>query len=212
GAARAAPDRFVVGAIDRAVSGGYWGLCLWAIEFSGVHPYLPDGEVQGGASANMLARTVDVRRAGEFDENFAAGEDSLLSAKLRELGLRNWFCAAARVGHVNIPGVRHCLSHLFQLGGWSAWTRRRVRLRGSAAAHVWPLALGLWAAKLVLIYTRVLRWGKAQRPLFLALMPGITVGLVAWNCGFLHGLIVAEDKTREAEPKVAAPTVDRAGY
>ncbi|HEY5597325.1 MAG TPA: glycosyltransferase, partial [Kiloniellales bacterium] len=159
GAMSAAPDRFVVGAVDAAESGGYWGLCLWAIEFSGVHPYLPDGEVQGGASANMLVRTGDVRRAGGFDEAFAAGEDSLLAAKLRDAGLRNWFCAAARGGHVNVPGVRHCLSHLFRLGRWSARCRRRVRLRGAAAARVWPLALGLWFARLGLVYYRVLRWG-----------------------------------------------------
>ncbi len=210
-AARGAPNRFVAGSIGHAVSGGYWGLCLWAIEFSGVHPYLPDGEVQGGASANLLARTADVRRAGGFDETFAAGEDSLLAARLRESGSGNWFCAAARGAHVNIPGWRHCLSHLFWLGGWSARCRRRVRLRGSAAAHVWPLALGLWVAKLTLIYARVLRWGKGQRLLFLALLPGITLGLLVWNCGFLRGLLGTADGSLKGMQKVAAPTVRRAG-
>ena len=213
--AHAAPDRFVVGAIDYEVSGGYWGLCRWAIEFSGVHPYLPDGEVQGGASANLLVRTADVRRAGGFDENFAAGEDSLLAARLRGAGLENWFCAAARGGHVNIPGLRHCLSHLFWLGNWSVRCRRRVKLRGSAAAHIWPLALGLWTAKLVLIYARVMRWGKGQRLLFLALAPGIAFGLLAWNYGFLRGLVETNDETPEAdeaEQKIAAPTAHGIGH
>jgi len=193
-AACAAPNRFVVGSLDYEVSGGYWGLCLWTTEFSSVHSYLPDGEVQGGASANMFVRTADVRRAGGFDEDFEAGEDSLLAAKLRDAGLRNWFCAGARGGHVNIPGLRHCLSHLFWLGLWSVRCRRRVPLRGSAAARYWPLALGLWAAKLVLIYAR-LRRGKGQRLLFLALAPGICLGLMAWNCGFLRGFMVADDET-----------------
>lgn len=210
-AACAAPDRFVVGAIDRAGRGGYWGLCLWAIEFSGVHPYLPDGEVQGGASANMLVRTDDIRRAGGFDESFAAGEDSVLAATLRGAGLRNWFCAAARGGHMNIPGWRHCLSHLFWLGRWSARTRRRVRLRGSAAAHIWPLALGLWAVKLGLIYGRVWRWGTAHRLLFLALAPGITLGLLIWNAGFLRGLSTTDDGIRGAGQKITAASGRRAG-
>jgi GT2 family glycosyltransferase len=187
-AADAAPDRFVAGAIGMAASGGYWGLCLWAIEFSGVHPYLPDREVQGGASANMLVRTGDVGRAGGFDATLAAGEDSLLAAKLREAGLGNWFCAAARGDHVNIPGLRHFLTHLFWLGRWSARCRRRVRLRGSAATRVWPLALGLWLARLCLVYTRVLRWGRGQRLRFLVLAPGIVLGVLVWNGGFLCGL------------------------
>jgi GT2 family glycosyltransferase len=188
GATSETPNRFVVGAIDYAVSGGYWGLCLWATEFSGVHPYLPDREVQGGASANMLIRTVEARRAGAFDEAFAAGEDSLLAANLRHAGLQNWFCAAAQGAHVNISGLRHCLSHLVWLGRWSARCRRRVRLRGSAAVNFWPLALGLWLAKLGLVYARVFRWGKGRRLLFLALAPGIVLGLLAWNFGFLRGL------------------------
>ena len=83
GAACGAPDRFVVGAIDYAISGGYWGLCLWATEFSGVHPYLPDGEVQGGASANMLVRTAEVRRAGEMRQAVAqAGNVDMVDAGL----------------------------------------------------------------------------------------------------------------------------------
>ncbi len=192
-AVSAAPDRFVAGAIDVAESGGYWGLCLWAIEFSGVHPYLPDGVAQGGASANMLVRTGDVRRTGGFDEAFPAGEDSLLAAKLRDAGLHNWFCAAARGAHVNVPGLRHCLSHLFWLGRWSARCRRRARLRGAIAARVWPLALGLAFARLGLVYYRVLRWGRGQRLRFLALSPGIVLGLLVWNSGFLCGLAQADD-------------------
>jgi len=199
GAACGAPNRFVVGAIDYAVSGGYWGLCLWATEFSGVHPYLPDGEVQGGASANMLIRSADIRRAGGFDEAFAAGEDSLLAARLRESGLQNWFCATARVAHFNISGVRHCLSHLAWLGRWSARCRQRVRLRGSAAARLWPLAPGLWAAKLGLIGARVLRWGVGRRFLFLTLAPGITLGLLVWNFGFLRGLAETTDNAYAAD-------------
>ena len=199
GAACGGPDRFVVGAIDYAVSGGYWGLCLWAAEFSGVHPYLPDGEVQGGASANMLVRSAEVRRAGGFDETFAAGEDSLLAARLRDAGLQNWFCATARVAHVNIPGARHCLSHLAWLGRWSARCRRRVQLHGSVAAHLWPLAPGLWVAKLGLIGARVVRWGNGRRFLFLALAPGITLGLLVWNFGFLRGLSETTDSVYAAD-------------
>jgi len=204
GAAGAASDRFVAGSIGTAVSGGYWGLSLWATEFSGVHPYLPDRVMQGGASANMLIRTADARRAGAFDEGVAAGEDSLLAARLRDAGLQNWFCAAARGDHMNIPGVRHCLAHLVWLGRWSARCRRRARLRGAAATRLWPLAPGLWLARLGLVYGRVLRWGTGHRLLFLALAPGIVLGLLAWNLGFLCAL--AESDGPVSDGKSAAGT------
>lgn len=202
-AAAAAPRRFVAGSVGSAVSGGYWGQCLSAIEFSGVAPCLPDRAIQGGASANLMARTDDVRRAGGFDEAFAAGEDTVLAAALRTAGLENWFCAAARGDHVNIAGLGHCLRHLYWLGQWSGRVRRHVPLRGSAAARLWPLAPGLWLGKFALIVGRALRWGDGQRLRFFGLVPGILLGLLTWNVGFLHSLI-APPRAPAADPAEAA--------
>jgi glycosyltransferase involved in cell wall biosynthesis len=187
-AAHEAPNRFVSGSIGFSTTGGYWGLCLWATEFSGVHPFLPAGEIEGGASASMLVPMEKVRQIGGFNGRFSAGEDSILATNLREIGLANWFQPRARVDHFNIRGIRHCLSHLFWMGRWSCICRRIKPLRGSLAARFWPLALGLWIAKLCLIYYRVFRWGEGYRLTFLGLAPGILVGLVSWNLGFLCGL------------------------
>ncbi|MGE4545475.1 MAG: glycosyltransferase family 2 protein [Pedobacter sp.] len=180
--------RFVVGSVDYATTGGYWGLCLWTIEFSGVHPYLPDGTTQGGASANMLLPLDAVKNVGGFPEGFAASEDSYLTASLREYGLINWFCADARVKHFNKKGMRHCLAHLLWLGHWSAICRREKPLRGALTVKIWPLAAGLWVAKLMLIYCRAWRWNKGDLFKLLTLGPGIVTGLLAWNLGFLSGL------------------------
>ncbi len=187
-AAGASPDRFVVGSVGYAAAGGYWGLCLWTIEFSGVHPYLPDGEREGGASANMLVPTDAIRRVGGFPAGFAAGEDAFLAARLREIGLTNWFCAAARVDHFNKRGLRHCLGHLLWLGRWSAVNRRVHALRGASAVKFWPFAAGLWLAKLCITYYRGLRWGRGYRLKLLALAPGVLVGELAWNLGFFLSL------------------------
>jgi GT2 family glycosyltransferase len=187
-AANEAPNRFVVGSVGYTQAGGYWGLVLWATEFSGIHPYIPDGEVQGGASANMLVPRDAFRQVSGFNERFTASEDSLLAADLRELGLTNWFCAAARGGHFNVKGMRHCLGHLHWLGYWGALCRRVRPLRGALAIKFWPFAAGLWAAKFFLTYYRVFRWGRGSRLRFLALAPGVLLGQFAWNIGFLSGL------------------------
>lgn len=187
-AAEASPDRFVVGSVGYAAAGGYWGLCLWAIEFSGVHPYLPEGEGQGGASANLLVPTEAIRRVGGFPAAFAASEDAVLAARLRELGLTNWFCPSARVDHFNKRGLRHFLGHLLWLGRWGAVSRRVHPLRGAWAVKFWPFAAGLWLAKLCITYYRVLRWGSGYRLRLLALAPGVLLGEFAWNLGFFLGL------------------------
>lgn len=187
-AAGASPHRFVVGSVGCAAAGGYWGLCLWTIEFSGVHPYLPDGERQGGASANMLVAADAIRRVGGFPDGFAASEDAVLAARLREIGLTNWFCPSARVDHFNKRGLRHFLGHLLWLGRWGAMSRRLHPLRGAWAVKFRPFAAGLWLAKFCLTSYRVLRWGRGCRLRSLALAPGVLLGAVAWNLGFFLGL------------------------
>lgn len=182
------PDRFVVGSVDFATTGGYWGLCLWAIEFSSVHPYLSDGVIQGGASANMLVPFEVVKRVGGFPEGFAASEDSHLIASLREYGLTNWFCAEAKVRHFNKCGIRNFFPHLIWLGRWSAICRKEKHLRGALTVKFWPFAATLWVARLMLIYYRCWRWGKGFRLRIFALVPGIVAGLLAWNLGYLCGL------------------------
>lgn len=187
-AAGASPDRFVVGSVGYAAAGGYWGLCLWAAEFTSVHPYLPEGECQGGASANLLVSTDVLHRVGGFPDGFAASEDAVLIARLREIGLTNWFCPSARVDHFNKRGLRHFLGHLLWLGRWGAVSRRVRPLRGAWAVKFWPFAAGLWLAKLCITYYRVLRWGRGFRLKLLALAPGVLLGELVWNLGFFLGL------------------------
>ncbi len=189
-AARGGPDRFVVGSLGAEVGGGYWGLCLWVTEFSSVHPYLPDGEQEGGASANMLVTAEALRRHGGFPTGFQPGEDTILAARLREAGMTQWFCAGAEARHYNVGGLRHYLAHQYGLGKWSAACRRAYPLRGALAARYWPLAPALWLARLVLILGRTWPRERAGWRKVAPLLPGILLGLLVWNLGFLSGLRV----------------------
>ncbi len=178
----------MVGSVGYAAAGGYWGLSLWAAEFTSVHPYLPEGECQGGASANLLVSTDVIRRVGGFPAAFAASEDAVLIARLRELGLTNWFCPSARVDHFNKRGLRHFLGHLLWLGRWSAVSRRVRPRRDAWAVKFWPFAAGLWLPKICITYYRALRWGRGRRLRLLALAPGVLLGDLVWNLGFFLGL------------------------
>ena len=187
-AARLDPNRLVCGSVGHAETGGYLGLSLWAIEFSCVHPLRPDHQTQGGASANMMVSAEAFSRVGGFPAGFPTAEDTMLAAKLRATGVPSWFCAAPRVNHVNIGGLHHFASHLFQLGRLSAVCRRAAPLRGRVAVRFWPLAFGLFASKFAYTSYVALRWGSGTRARFCALAPGVLLGLLIWNAGFLSGL------------------------
>ena len=125
---------------------------------------------------------------GGFPAAFAASEDAVLIARLRELGLTNWFCPSARVDHFNKKGLPHFLAHLLWLGRWSAVSRRVRPLRDAWGVKFWPFAAGLWLAKLWITYYRALRWGRGRRLRLLALAPGVLLGDLVWNLGFFLGL------------------------
>ena len=136
-AMRRDPNRLIGGSVGYAATGGYWGLSLWTIELSGVHPFLPDCQTQGLGSGNMMISAAAFSRVGGFPSQFPAAEETILGAKLRAVGVPTWFCAAARVDHVNIGGVPHFARHLFRLGRLSAIARRAAPLGGRVAVKFW---------------------------------------------------------------------------
>jgi glycosyltransferase involved in cell wall biosynthesis len=185
-AAGAAPDRFVIGSVGYATSGGYWGLCNWLSEFSEQVPWHPARPQMGGASCNMIVRRADFEAVGGFAEDYQPGEDTMLFSGLRALGREQWFEPAARVDHFNVAGLRPFLRHQSRLGYHSALVRRTVPLRGSLAARFWPLALVLWLPKLALIGVRLVAGGPIWWLRGLGLAPGLILGSWAWAAGFVN--------------------------
>lgn len=182
------PQRFVVGSIGYAVTGGYWGLCLWSIEFSQMHPHLPGREIEGGASGNMLISMKDFQSAGGFPERMAASEDVLLFAALRRNGLTNWYCPTARGDHFNISGIRHYCRHLFSYGTWSSKSRRMMPLKGWVTIRIWPLSSFLWLLRFSIICCRAVRGGARHLAKSSVLIPGVLFGLLIWNAGYFKGI------------------------
>jgi len=187
------PRRFVIGSIGFAETGGYWGLCLWSIEFSQYHPDLPQRTIKGGASANLLAAMEDLQSAGGFPEWMAASEDALLCASLHRIGLISWFCPGARVDHFNISGFHHFRRHLISYGMWSAISRKIMPLKGRITIRIWPLAFFLWLLRFSIICGRALAGGAGNRMRFLVLLPGIFFGLLIWNAGYIKGIFAKTD-------------------
>jgi GT2 family glycosyltransferase len=109
--AHATADTCFVGSIDADLSGGYWGMCLWFLEFGSVHSYMPSRPIEGGASANMFLPHSLYDAAGGFPENVNRCVDVEFMARCRENGGGTCFDGSAKVSHRNISGLRHCLVH-----------------------------------------------------------------------------------------------------
>ena len=188
-ASRDDPDACYIGAIDFARSGGYWGLCLWTIEFGSVHSYMPARIFENGPSANMFLSKQAFADAGGFPDAFQVAEDAMLQSRLRAAGLKIRFLPGARVGHYNIGGLRHTLRHIARLGVGGAEVRGRDAMRGSLAVRGPVLAVGLWLARFALIWLRTVRWAPRLVPRLLVLTPGILLCLWFWNAGFIKGAL-----------------------
>lgn len=173
----------ILGPLGNGGFGGYWGTCTWLTEFSSVHPHAQSRYVDGGASANMAIDRERFFAAGEFPEHWQPGEETVLQLRLRKSGGRIWFEKGLRAEHINVPGLPHMMRHQYRAGCFSARVRRvHPELLASVAARIPLLSLGLWLARLWLTFDRAARGSNFMRAVIH--LPGILIGLLAWNIGF----------------------------
>lgn len=185
-------ERFVVGSVGYATTGGYWGMCNWLAEFSEQAPWHPARRQNGGASCNMIVSADDFNQAGEFPEDYQPGEDTALYRRLIAMGREQWFEPAARVDHHNQHGLRTFMRHQYRLGYHSALVRQRFSLRGSVATRVRPLALFLWVPRLALLARRLFAGGPAWWLRGAVYAPGLFAGSLLWTAGFVSRVMSAD--------------------
>jgi GT2 family glycosyltransferase len=188
-AADARPDAVLVGSLGYARRGDYWGMVVWGLEFAALAPGLPSGPaVRRGCSANMLASQTLLAAVGGFREDMRTGQDTELFLRLRRGGCAIYFVADAIARHVNLPGWRRAMRHLFRQGVGSARARRHARYDG-LAARLWPLAPLFGLYRLAVVGSRLVRLGVAAGGPQIALLPGVALGLFPWTVGFTVGAL-----------------------
>ena len=175
----------IVGAIDYRVSGGYWGIALWYVEFGSVHPYLPRRPLTGGPSANMAVRREPFAKSGGFPEDWRSSEELVAQARMISTGGRVAFEPSIVGFHFNQSGAERVLGHLFLYGRFGARLRRAFPFLPGARAAMHPLlSLGLWLARLVQMTRRITVAPGATRLQFFLHLPAILICLLAWNLSF----------------------------
>lgn len=183
------PNRFVVGSVGVARTGGYWGMSTWLCEFSEQAPWRPRRAQHGGASCNMAVRKADFLGVGMFDETMTPGEDTILFHRLRESGLQQWFEPGARVGHFNQNGFAAFYRHQHNLGLHFAKVRLAIPMKGALAVRFPPLAAGLWLPKSALVIGRVLSDGLRGVGRTIVHLPAILLGSWIWTLGCMRGIM-----------------------
>jgi len=175
----------ILGSIGCAERGGYWGMSRWFVEFSSVHPRLAAGPVSAGEAANMIVHREKFASIGAFPEDWRMGEDTIAQIRMFADRQRLFFLPEAVGRHINIPGLRHMLRHLYHGGRFSAKVRRAYPERpGSMAVRVPILSFGLWLARLAQIVCRIFIAERNPVAVLILYTPGILLGLLAWNVGF----------------------------
>jgi GT2 family glycosyltransferase len=188
-------DECVVGSVEVAQSGGYWGMCLWFVEFGSVHRYMPSRPIEGGASANMLIARSLFEAAGGFPETVKRSVDVEFMARCRAQGGHTRFDSRLAVAHHNIPGLEHCRQHAYRLGRGSARVRLLAPLRGHFFIRHPYLAYLMVPLRLGHMIYRVGRWGTGQRASFIRHLPGIVYTLTSWSRGFSNYAWAARSKS-----------------
>jgi GT2 family glycosyltransferase len=179
-------QRFVVGSVGIARSGGYWGMTNWLCEFSEQAPWRMQGEQTGGASCNMAVFRAHFEHLRGFPEEFRTGQDTLFFYSLRSFGLQQWFVPAATVGHFNHAGFASMARHQLLHGRGFVQLRRAVRLPG------WRLVSGRWLtpilppAKALRILKRLIEGRARQWAMVFVYLPGIILGVTCWGLGMVR--------------------------
>jgi glycosyltransferase involved in cell wall biosynthesis len=175
----------IVGSIGFAETGGYWGMVVWYVEFGSVHPYLPPRPVATGPSANIVIRNGMLQAISGFPEGWQRGQDAVAQMRLKDAGARIVFDPRPVGKHVNLPGLGRMLRHLYVTGRSGAKVRREFPSMQAGTTIRFPgLSLGLWLARLLQICRRVLTARNGPVLSLLVHLPGILLGLIAWNIGF----------------------------
>lgn len=189
GSLQQSAQRFAVGSVGIARTGGYWGMTNWLCEFSELAPWRMEGEQTGGGSGNMAVYRAHFDQAGGFQSEVRTGQDTLLFHSLRSQGLQQWFVPSAAVGHFNHDGLAAMIRHQWMHGRAFVKLRRDVRLPGwRAVRHPW-LAPLLPLAKALKILHRMLEGNPRQWAMIALHLPGLLVGMASWGTGIVTEIL-----------------------
>jgi hypothetical protein len=183
-----AQESCLIGSVGMATTGGYWGRCMWYIEFGSVHDYLPERFIATGPSLNMIVKRDVFLAAGGFPADVPAGEDAVCQLKIRQISGLSRFRPVICVAHHMARGFASYYRHLLPLGVAAAKVRSEYAMQGSKATSSIFLAMFLWVARILQMSWRVLRYNPRRGLSYFMLLPGILIGLIFWNLGFLRYL------------------------
>jgi hypothetical protein len=155
-----------------------------------------------GGNNMAVGRDLLERSGARFAESVYGAEEIAFLHQLPEEHRTVLMEPASRVRHLRGETLRTSLARHYRMGWGSGWLRRQSRMRGSLfARHVW-LAPFLAPLRLVLTFSRVVRWCPGRALDFLRLSPFIFCQYVFYAAGFVKGAIAAR---RAAIPNGPSP-------
>jgi len=179
------PDCVVfAGSVGFATSGGYWGMCLWYMEFGNQHTYLCEKLVPIRAGCINMISTEAFHTVQGYSELEKTGEDLIIQLKIKDQYGDLAFIPSAIGRHHNISGFSHFSTHLKPLGVAAARVRYKFEL-GVDFLYRYPLlCLFLPVARVALLVKNGFNRQNKKRWSLPLLLPGIFLGFCIWSYNF----------------------------
>jgi glycosyltransferase involved in cell wall biosynthesis len=189
------PDCAVfAGSVGYATTGGYWGLCLWYMEFGNQHPYLHEDLVPIRAGCINMISAEAFHTVQGYPDLEPAGEDLIIQLKIKDQYDDLAFIPSAIACHHNVPGFSYFLTHLKPLGVAAARVRYEYEL-GVNFLYRYPLlCLFLPFARVALLVKNGFSRNNKKRWILPVLLPGIFLGFCIWSYNFYTEAVNLESK------------------
>lgn len=174
----------IVGGSVRNANPGWVSWPDYFLTFNEFMPTMPRREVQFMPTCNFIITTSAFQKIRGFREDIIAGEDTLFCyAAVQEYPLL--FEPELQVSHSNRETWKNFISHHQNFGRHSAYVRKHANISGKNLVRYPLLAIAAPFARTARIGWRMFRYNLRYLPVFMASLPLLFCGKIAWSYGFM---------------------------
>jgi glycosyltransferase involved in cell wall biosynthesis len=176
----------VAGSVENGTPSSMAGTIEYWVEFLDLHPARSPATAWHGATCNLILPRAMWEQVGPFPTDMGGGEDTLLTARLKQEGHFR-FAGDASVTHMNRTAWPEVLSHQYSVGMFTALLARRGPYKLRPLVRYASLAPVAVMGRVASVYGRIWALDRRSRARSIWLFPGVVIALICWGAGLVRG-------------------------
>jgi glycosyltransferase involved in cell wall biosynthesis len=166
------------------------GTAIYLIKFNEFFPKSPERLVSFIPTCNASYKRTVFDRFGDFPQEMWRSEDVLFHRRIAAQGEKILFSPAIQVSHVNGRRWQEFYRHLFEIGFWTARSRKQASfLKGAFLVKMRFLIPLLFFYKFGSIIGRCFRWDTKSLFFVVLFFPLVSLAILIWIYGFWKGTL-----------------------